>query len=236
MTMFDTLPRERLERMLAAGEDIQECYRVLEKAGANVVGEILKGQGTFYEWDHYPEGDVYDDETHSQYYYHSHPVGARGDEHGHFHTFLRPKGMPDSVAPAPLADFAMPENDNDALSHLIAVSMDAFGRPIRLFTTNRWVTGEVWYTAEDVIRMLDRFDMDLAYPSLPVNLWVTDMIRLFRPDIEALLRARDQAVIDWQADKPDINAYEDRDLEVTSFLDISVEAQLTRIDAAASRL
>ncbi len=232
MVDLKLLPRERLADMATAGAEIQECYRLLGKSNLNVVGEILRGQGEFFEWDHYPQGDVYDHETHSQYYYHAHPNGQRGDEHGHFHTFLRPKGMPTDVAPAPLPDLTLPEGDNDALSHLVGISMDAFGRPIRLFTTNRWVTGEVWYTAEDVRRLLDCFDMDLAYPSLPVNLWITAMIRLFRPDIEDLLRARDNAVADWQARRPDHNAYEDRTLEVTSYLDISVEDQINRIAAA----
>ena len=90
------LPREGLERMRAAGEEIRKCYRVLDKAGLNIVGEILRGQGTFYENEHYPADDVFDGETHSQYYYHAH----RGPmaEHGHFHTFLRAAGMP---APSP---------------------------------------------------------------------------------------------------------------------------------------
>ncbi|MEE8172364.1 MAG: hypothetical protein V3T62_05480, partial [Alphaproteobacteria bacterium] len=44
---------------------------------------------------------------------------------------------------------AWPSGD-DALSHIIGISMDAKGMPIRLFTTNRWVTGEAWYKARDV--------------------------------------------------------------------------------------
>lgn len=100
---------------------------------------------------HYPDGDVYDHETHGQYYYHAH----RDDEHGHFHLFLRPKGMPSGIKPAAVEDFEEPKAQNDALSHLIAISMDEFGRPKALFTTNRWVTAEYWYGCEDVIRMLD---------------------------------------------------------------------------------
>ena len=34
--------------------------------------------------------------------------------------------------------------------------MDGWGEPIGLFATNRWVTGETWYPAGAVIRMLDR--------------------------------------------------------------------------------
>ena len=53
------LPRQELEGMLAAGEDIVEWYRVLQKTGDNIVGEVLRDQGTFYQWNHYPKGDVY---------------------------------------------------------------------------------------------------------------------------------------------------------------------------------
>ncbi len=223
------LPRERLEDMAAAGAEIMECYRLLRKSEANVVGEVLRGHGEFFEWDHYPPGDVYDKETHSQYYYHAHPAELRGGEHGHFHAFLRPKGMPDGIAPAKLADYTPPSGDNDALSHLIGISMDTHGYPIRLFTANRWVTGEVWYAAGDVITMLDHFDMDLAYPSLPVNTWITAMLRLYRPEIEQLVRSRDTAVADWQASHHEVNAYEDRDLEITSYVDIAVESQIDAV-------
>jgi hypothetical protein len=72
---------------LRAGEEALECRRVLAKAGLNLVGEVLRGQGTFYQFNHYPEGDVYDRDSHAQYYYHAHR-GVEG-EHGHFHTFLR---------------------------------------------------------------------------------------------------------------------------------------------------
>ena len=80
--------------------------------------------------------------------------------------------------------------------------------------------------------MLDRFHMDLAYPSLAVNIWVTAMLRLFRPEIEVLLKARDVRVAEWQAKKTNENAYEDRDLEITSIAEISVDAQIRRVDAA----
>ena len=63
---FAELPREQLEAMDAAGAQIQESYRLLKKASANVVGQMLAHQGTFYELDHYPSGDVYDGETFSQ--------------------------------------------------------------------------------------------------------------------------------------------------------------------------
>ena len=222
-------PVSELESMLAAGEEILECYRVLKKAGLNIVGECLKDQGTFYEFDHYPKGDVYDDETHSQYYYHAHRSEA--GEHGHFHTFLRNKGMPAGIHCAKYdGDEVWPSGD-EALSHLVAISMDRYGYPTNLFTANRWVTGETWYHGEDVIRMLDVFEMDHAYPSWPVNRWITAMMRLFRPTIEGLIRERDAALEAWQRRHPDKDIYEERELELTSITPISVETQITAIQA-----
>ncbi len=222
--------------MMRAGERIIECYRLLAKSDVNVVGEVLRGQGEFFEWDHYPPGDVYDFETHAQYYYHAHPPEGRvekfGAEHGHFHTFLRPKGMPKGAKPAPVPDYEEPEGDNDALTHFIGVATNRAGFPIRLFTTNRWVTGETWYTAKTVISMLDRFEMDMAWPSMPVNIWITAMLRLFRPDIETLLMERDRMVADWERDHPGKNVYEDRDLDITSIRNISVERQIKRVNKA----
>lgn len=216
--------------MRDAGERVRECYWVLSKTNDNIVGELLKHEGTFYEWNHYPEGDVYDQETHSQYYYHAHPADERPGEHGHFHTFLRPKGMPPGIRPADVDDYEPPDDPDDALSHLIAVSMDPKGFPIKLFTTNRWVTGEVWYSAADVCRLLPCFAIDHAQPSWPVNIWITGLVTLFRPQVRLLVEARDKAIERWMASHPEGNTFEDRDLEVTSELVVDVDDQ---IDAVA---
>lgn len=227
------LPCAELEAMARAGADIGEVYRVLAKTGDNVVGEILPADGTFYEWDHCPAGDIYDPETHAQFYYHAHADDDRFEgEHGHFHTFLRPKGMPPGIAPAPLADAPEPDDPDDKYSHLIAIAMTREGVPFRLFTVNRWVTGEAWHKADDVCAMLDHFDIDHAQPSWPVNLWVSGMVSLFRPQIETLVRARDRYVEAYAAQHPDRDIYEDRELAVTSYLDISVPDQLRAVDRA----
>jgi hypothetical protein len=220
------LPPERLQKMDAAADEILECYRVLKKGGANIVGEILKGQGTFYEWDHYPEGDVYDDETHAQYYYHAHREG----EHGHFHTFLRKKGIKKGVEPIPYdGEAEWPTEEDEILSHLVAISMDNAGFPTQLFTTNRWVTGENWYDKKDVIDMLDGFIIDHSTPSWPTNRWITALVVLYRPQIERLIIARDEQILAWQAEKPGEDIFEDRDMEISSQLDIKVEDQIRSI-------
>jgi hypothetical protein len=229
---WSSIPTARLREMLTAGRDMMECRRVLAATGDNIVGELIKSAGTFYEWTHYPQGDVYDRTSHAQFYYHAHPKDEQRnwDEHGHFHTFMRPRGMPPGAKPLPIEGFVMPEGPNDALSHLVAVSMDTYGFAQRLFTTNRWVTGEVWYDAQTVISMLEFFIIDHAQPSWPVNRWVSGLMVLFRPQIEQLILARDAAVRDWQEKHPDRDVYEDRELEVTSSLDIQIEDQIMAVN------
>lgn len=228
------LPLGQLLEMQQAGREILQCYRALQKAGLNIVGEMLrdtlnKGE-TFYEFNHYPEDDVHDRESHAQYYYHAHR-GEAG-EHGHFHTFLRPKGMPEGVAPIdyPATD-PWPQGD-EALSHLVAIAMDSYGYPANLFTVNRWVTAEAWYPAGQVIQMLDRFVIDHAFPSWPVNRWISAMFVLFRPHIEALLRQRDATIRVWAEAHPGEDVFEDRKLDITSQLPVSVEDTLDKIEQA----
>ncbi len=226
---LDSLDRATLQSMSEAGKEIKECYRVLKKSSANIVGELLKGAGTFYEMDHYPKGDVYDAETFAQYYYHAHR-GTPG-EHGHFHTFLRAGGMSENVKPVPYDGKEKWPEGSDALSHLVAISMDSHGYPMGLFATNRWVTGETWYAQEDVAEMADAFLMDLSFPSWPVNRWISAMFHLYRPEIRALLQQRDEVVAAWADDHPGIDVFEDRDLEITGAVMVSVDRKLAAIDA-----
>src|SRR5438876_184260 len=82
---------------------------------------------------------------------------------------------------------------------------------------------------EDVIGMLDRFAVDLARPSLPLNRWITAIFRLFRPEMAELLRERDAAVMNWRRRRRGkVHVFEDRRLEVTSAAAISVADQLRR--------
>ncbi len=222
------LSHDQLEAMWRAGQEVIECHRVLAKTGDNVVGEVLPKDRTFCEFDHCPAGDIYDHASHSQFYYHAHRKG----EHGHFHTFVRERGMPDGVVPVAQSEMDYMKQRDDRLSHLIAISMDNRGLPIALFTTNRWVTAENWYACTDVCAMLDGFDVDLARPSWPTNRWISAMLRLFRPQIIDLLVQRDEVIKDWQDRHEEQDVFEDRRLEIPSELEISVDAQMVQIREA----
>ncbi len=228
MSRLNSCSTEQLETMLDAGLEVLESQSVLAKTGHNIVGELLPDDGKFYEFDHCPAGDIFDAQTHCQFYYHSHREG----EHGHFHIFMRQEGMPGDCRPAKQskADYMKKRENN--LCHLLAISMDKHGIPVALFTTNRWVTAEYWYAAKDVLAMVDRFAIEHAKPSWPVNRWVTAMLRLFRPQIENILQERDKVVAKWRANHPDEDVFEDRNLDLPSEVEISIGDQMSALKKA----
>jgi hypothetical protein len=236
-----------IDRMTAAAVLIREIRRELAGRNLNIVSEVMTGHMTISDWRHYPDEDVYDPNSHAQYFYHAHPVRRRaGREHGHFHTFLRAEGMPIGVAPLLLPEIAVAvapppppqapplrRGIREEVSHLVAIVVDCQGSPVRLFTTNRWVTGETWYPAGDVIRMLDRFEVSEVGPSQTLNQWLGAVFRLFRPQITELLRLRDQTVMAWRRRRR-THVLDDPALEITSSLDISIDTQFAFLDQVRS--
>jgi hypothetical protein len=236
--------RAEIVRMERAAAAIADCHRQLAAENRNILGEIAPATGAIEAWRHYPAGDAYDPASHAQYFYHAHPPdGRQPREKGHFHTFLRAEGMPAGVAPlvlpeAAVADAAPPpqaapvhRGSRAEVSHLVAISLDAEGEPIRVFTTNRWVTGETWYRAEDVLAMLDRFTFAASAPAPLCDRWLVAVMALFRPQIAAVLRERDLTVMAWRRRRR-ASVFEDPRLEITSSLDIDLEAQLAFLDRA----
>ncbi len=263
MADFARLSRAQLESMAAGGIAVQASQRALEAAGSSPLAAALQHATTVYEWQHYPAGDVYDPDSHAQYFYHAHPPGERRDgapdgapEHGHFHTFLRERGMPPGVRPLVMPELAIADNpaapkaplvasapqtvageEADAWCHLVSIAMDAQGRPLRFFTTNRWVTSETWYPAADVARMLDRFALGPMPPSPELNRWVAAMIGLYKPMLADLVARRDAAVMDWRRRRrAKVHVFDDRRLEVISVLDIDVDSQIAAVAAALRRV
>jgi len=255
------LSRAALGAMAAAGQALIACQRGMAASGTSPLAEALQGAAPIYERRHYPAGDVCDSASHAQYFYHAHPPGERrgaktGEEHGHFHTFLRARGMPAGVRPMVMPEFAVANNpaapkaplvpsapetaageEADPWSHLVAIAMDATGAPLRFFTTNRWVTGETWYPAADVVRMLDHFAFGEDGPAPLLNRWIAALLALYKPQLTDLLAQRDAAVMDWRRRRrAKVHVLEDQRLEVTSALAIDIEAQIAQIDAALYRV
>jgi hypothetical protein len=76
---------------------------------------------------------------------------------------------------------------------------------------------------------LERFVIDLPWPSWPLNRWITAMLALYRHDIQDLLVKRDAAVERWRQAHPDTDVFEDRALEVTSGKAIDLDQRLAAI-------
>jgi len=203
---------------------------------------------------HYPTGEIWDQITHAQYFFHAHPEGDRhDDEVGHFHTFLGQGGMPRGLLPLVLPEMALAPltlpvkekggvsmthrsaRDRGVFSHLIGISVDALGTPLSLFTTNRWVTGETWYRAEDVVRLLDRFAFAEPSPTALADRWLVAVLRLLRRPIVELIQERDAAVMDWRRRRSrQSHVFDDRRLEVTSEREVDFAAELADACAGAA--
>ncbi|HEV2303804.1 MAG TPA: hypothetical protein VGR91_19735 [Stellaceae bacterium] len=230
---------EDLARMAEAAEVMRACRRELAGKAGGVIAEATEGAAAVDDWRHYPEGEVYDPHSHAQYFYHAHPPAVRTPgEHGHFHTFLRAEGMPGAVplllpeiavadAPAPTPQGApLQRGSRSEVCHLVAIAVDPRGEPIRLFTTNRWVTGEAWYRADDVIAILDRFR--IARGAL-CDRWLGAMLALFRREIALVLRQRDDAVMGWRRRRRS-HVFEDPRFEICSSVAVDLDAQLARVE------
>ena len=210
------LPRRRLRAMRAAGEEILDCYEALARGNTNLLLDFMRGMGTFTANTPYPAESVVDRASLVSFYYHSHREG----EHGHFHTYFL--NGPDA-----------PATPHQPYAHVIALKIDDTGIPLTLFTTNRWVTGETLRPARELIAMLDRFEIDHAWPSWLVNRWMTAMVRLFRPQVEKLLVARDAALTRRARSEPEPT--ENREVEVLSEVTISIDRQIAAVDRALDR-
>ena len=119
-----------------------------------------------------------------------------------------------------------------APTHLIAVSLDARGLPVGLFTVNRWVTDGHWFDAAATGLCVERFALDNVGDHDNSARWLTGFVRLYRPLIGDLLKRRDARL----ARRPDLAlALEDRRLEVLSAAPIDWAADLDALEAEAGR-
>jgi Domain of unknown function (DUF6969) len=211
--------------MYQAAAEATSCLAAYADAGINPVTAAIAGAASVIEWTHYPTGDAVG--SNCQFYYHSHAAGERATgEHGHFHVFLRTK------QPGFEPRLGVESGETASLSHLVGMSMAASGSITRLFTTNRWVTGETWYGAHAMIRMLDEVVAQSPRSSCDLGRWVTATLGMFRPQIEDLIHARDSRLVEFEITHPGCTVLEDRALYVTSERPVDFLCQIRAIEAA----
>lgn len=203
-----------------ATADLQAGLRAGENFGALVCGfeegtsalTLVMGGQPLSHWRMYPwEGGAVDPRTRSHYFYHAHP---NTPEHGHFHLFRK---------------------NRKGHTHLVALSLDDQGRPLELFTVNRWVTGEVVLPAAKTIGLVERFFLAGREPDPRLHLFLRYLLLLYRPEIEWLLRERDHRFADYRETHGGIEPYEDRALEVMSALQVDPEGHTQNIAAELRR-
>lgn len=209
-----------------ATQVLEAQQQMMGNKGKNILHYTLKKKRKHERMSHYPKGDRIDHSTGSQYFYHCHRENLESREHGHFHCFLRYKHIPKRIKPAPLADWD--KYIDNPMTHLIAIGMNQFGQPIRLFTVNRWVTSEIWYDAKHIDYFIKRYKMTLRDDPYwqVLDKWVEGMLNLFAPQISWLHQDRDKRIQQHQSIDLTSNPYTNYDLEELSEISIDIKKQV----------
>lgn len=159
-------------------QDLLNVHALYAARNMSLSFAALAGSAEFVENAHYPKNDVVDVQNGTRFFYHAHPAHERIDgEHGHFHIFVDEPAKPANAPP----NFV----------HLAGISLDDKGTPLRLFTTNQWVTGERYVRAEKLVGALASFQLSTLGRMAPVARWINAMMRWCSDDIYQLLLQRD---------------------------------------------
>lgn len=147
------------------------------QSGKSLASVALAGAAQCRQGQHYPARDVVDDVHGYRFYYHAHPSSRYpAQEHGHFHLFSNGAGR---------LGFA----------HLGGLSLDNMGQPLRWFMTNGWVTGETLQAASHARVALKGFQVQTCGRLAPLARWVSAMAVLYAQELDELLLARDQWLV-----------------------------------------
>jgi len=194
-------------------------------AHGSLIQSWVAGQEVI-EYEHYPSDDVVDVRNGSQFYYHAHRDGDQ--EHGHLHLFWHAtaSGRRRYFKPG------QPRWNRTEPTHLLAISLDARGLPVALFTVNRWVTDGHWLDAATTLACVDRFVMNKVQGHEASCRWLTGFVRLYRPLIREVLIQRDRRM----KRRSDLaSALQDQRLEVLSLRPVDWVADMDALQAEADR-
>jgi hypothetical protein len=222
-----TLSRWHKAKMLQHAETVLTTQQqMISNTGKNILHYSLEKHDHYLSMDHYPKGDRIDHTSGAQYFYHCHRENLDHHEHGHFHCFMRYHQIPKRIKPKALPDWT--DNLDNPMTHLVAIAMDCFGQPIRLFTVNRWVTSEIVYDAQHIPLFIKRFKMTTnkdPYWQI-LDQWVQSLLHLFLPQITWLNHQRDRAMEKHRIRQPEKNLYADRAIEELSEISIDLKNQI----------
>ena len=165
------------KKLVCAAETLLDVQYGYAQKGIALSQAALCGARDFIAWQHYPRNDLADATSGDEFYYHAHDADEMPKaEHGHFHVFKR-----DLKNPA-------------RFFHLIGIALNNQGLPVRLFTTNQWVTGERIVDAKKIQRAVAAFSVHSTGRTAPLARWVTAMMQLYAVEIVSLAQQRDAVI------------------------------------------
>lgn len=207
----------RRQRARHAADALIGCLHGFVHAGQAPLAAAIGAGRTPRVWQHYRPAAALDGRPGIlHYYYHAHASpGAIPGEHGHFHLFAQLGNDAAGVA---------------QYTHLVAIGVDARGMPCRLFTTNRWVTGETWLPAGRVLTLAEQIAAAPAAANDPVARWLHAQLGVFAPQIGQLLRHRDRRMAARRRGGRRPGLLDDRRMQVISQCRVSVATQLAAFD------
>ena len=78
--------------------------------------------------------------------------------------------------------------------------------------------------------MVDRFAFEATAEHVLLSRWLAAVVRLFQPEIAALVRTRDETVMGWRRRRR-TNVFEDPRLEIASSVPIDLEVRLNQAES-----
>ena len=179
--------------------------------GSNPVLQLFDSNLDIQQKKKYPEGFLQFNGTGWRAYYHCHATKEDINhlfeaEHGHFHIFIRLTEHPESWA------------------HVVALSIDEMGQPLRWFTVNHWVTGETWLGAPLLLRQLH--GIPFMEQNRLLEQWLLSMLALYKNEINELLALRDVA-LDIKLTDGDVK--QDREYYLLSEQEIKLQNKLQQV-------
>lgn len=219
-----THPACAMVRLQAAAAEVAEVQWCYAQRGLSLASAALAGATQFHRWAHHPRNDLIDPVLGTRCFYHAHDAAeCAPGEHGHFHVF----------APVPPAAVRPAQPD---FVHLVGISLGADGLPLRLFTTNRWVTGEHWLGAPQLQPLLADFGCSARGRLAPVARWVQGIVRLHAELIgellverDAILQAASATAVEPTPAQPSAAALDDRHRHIVSQHPINLLHRLAEV-------
>lgn len=213
-----------LKSALLHAQGSVDAFAAATSACGSLLQSWVQGEAVV-AYEHYPPADVIDLRSGTQFYYHAHRT--QGEEHGHLHLFWHATATGRRSWPRR----GRPRWTRSAPSHMLALALDARGLPVKLFTTNRWVTEGHWFDAARTLACVDRCRPGPVSGHEHSCAWLGHFLSMYRPVIADLLARRDARLARSALSDP----LSDRRLETLSQRRVDWAADLDALAAEAAR-